>query len=71
MDHVVCVKWGNKYPSQYANVLYKMVQRHTTVPFSPRAARQREWQRECCFRIRVCHIDLSITQTKEPAGDAI
>ena len=33
MNHVVCVKWGNKYPSQYANVLYNMVKRHTTVPF--------------------------------------
>ncbi len=33
MNHVVCVKWGNKYPSQYANVLYNMVRRHTTVPF--------------------------------------
>ena len=33
MNHIVCVKWGNKYPSQYANVLYNMVKRHTTVPF--------------------------------------
>ena len=33
MNHVVCVKWGNKYPSQYANVLNNMVKRHTTVPF--------------------------------------
>ena len=33
MNHVVCVKWGNKYPSQYANVLNSMVKRHTTVPF--------------------------------------
>ena len=34
MNHVVCVKWGNKYPSQYANVLNSMVKRHTTVPFN-------------------------------------
>ena len=33
MNHIVCVKWGNKYISQYANVLYNMVQRHTTLPF--------------------------------------
>ena len=33
MNHVVCVKWGNKYISKYANVLNNMVKRHTTVPF--------------------------------------
>ena len=33
MNHIVCVKWGNKYISQYVNVLYRMVQRHTTVPY--------------------------------------
>ena len=33
MNHIVCVKWGNKYVSQYVNVLYNMVKRHTTVPF--------------------------------------
>lgn len=32
MNHVVCVKWGNKYVSKYANVLKNMVARHTTVP---------------------------------------
>ena len=32
MNHVVCVKWGNKYVSKYANVLNSMVKRHTTVP---------------------------------------
>jgi hypothetical protein len=31
--HVVCVKWGNKYISQYANVLKSMVSRHLTKPF--------------------------------------
>jgi hypothetical protein len=25
MNHVVCVKWGNKYISKYANVLNNMV----------------------------------------------
>ena len=33
MNHIVCVKWGNKYISQYANVLYNMVKRNTTMPF--------------------------------------
>jgi len=29
----VCVKWGNKYVSEYVNVLKRMVARHTTVPY--------------------------------------
>tara|TARA_Y100000114_G_C11752286_1_gene324985 strand:- start:533 stop:1231 length:699 start_codon:yes stop_codon:yes gene_type:complete len=33
MNHIVCVKWGNKYVSKYVNVLYSMVKRNTTVPF--------------------------------------
>ena len=33
MNHVVCVKWGSKYPSIYANILKSMVSRHTTVPY--------------------------------------
>ena len=33
MNHIVCVKWGNKYTSKYANVLNSMVKRHTTVPY--------------------------------------
>ena len=33
MNHIVCVKWGNKYISQYANVLYNMIKRNTTMPF--------------------------------------
>jgi len=32
-NHIVCVKWGNKYPTKYANVLNSMVKRHTTVPY--------------------------------------
>jgi hypothetical protein len=31
--HVLCVKWGNKYISQYVNVLKSMCQRHLTVPY--------------------------------------
>ena len=34
MNHVVCVKWGNKYPANYVNVLKSMVARHTTVPYT-------------------------------------
>ena len=33
MNHIVCVKWGNKYISQYVNVLKNMIKRHTTVPY--------------------------------------
>ena len=33
MNHVVCVKWGNKYVPRYVNVLASMVKRHTTVPY--------------------------------------
>ena len=33
MNHVVCVKWGNKYISKYANVLKNMVQRNCTVDY--------------------------------------
>ena len=32
-NHVICVKWGNKYTSQYVNVLKNMCKRHITVPF--------------------------------------
>ena len=34
MNHVVCVKWGNKYPANYVNVLKNMVARHTTIPYT-------------------------------------
>mgnify|MGYP003317018558 CR=1 FL=1 len=33
MNHIVCVKWGGKYVSKYANVLYSMCKRHITVPY--------------------------------------
>ena len=32
-NHIVCVKWGNKYISQYANVLYNMCKRNSTVNY--------------------------------------
>ena len=32
-NNVVCVKWGNKYISKYANVLNNMVKRHCSVPY--------------------------------------
>lgn len=30
---VACVKWGAKYPSEFANILHNMVRRNLTVPF--------------------------------------
>jgi len=33
INHVICVKWGNKYIPKYANTLKNMVNRHTTVPY--------------------------------------
>ena len=33
MNHVVCVKWGNKYISKYANVLYSMCKRNISVDY--------------------------------------
>lgn len=33
MNHVVCVKWGNKYISKYVNVLYNMCKKNITVPY--------------------------------------
>tara|TARA_B100000214_G_C23961144_1_gene625326 strand:+ start:513 stop:1211 length:699 start_codon:yes stop_codon:yes gene_type:complete len=33
MNHVVCVKWGNKYISKYANVLKNMVKRNCTIDY--------------------------------------
>ena len=33
MNHILCVKWGNKYISEYVNVLKSMIARHTTVPY--------------------------------------
>lgn len=33
MIHVVCLKWGDKYPADYVNKLHGMVRRHLTLPF--------------------------------------
>ena len=33
MLHVVCLKWGTKYPADYVNRLYNMVERNLTIPF--------------------------------------
>jgi hypothetical protein len=33
-NHVLCVKWGSKYTSQYVNVLRSMCLRHISVPFT-------------------------------------
>ncbi len=33
-NHIICVKWGNKYPANYVNVLKRMAARHTTVPYT-------------------------------------
>ena len=32
-NHVLCVKWGNKYVPEYVNVLKNMCARHLTVPY--------------------------------------
>ena len=32
MINVVCLYWGNKYKTEFVNVLYNMVQRHLTLP---------------------------------------
>ena len=31
--NVVCIKWGNKYPAEYVNRLYNMVNRNLSAPF--------------------------------------
>jgi hypothetical protein len=33
LNHVVCVKWGNKYSVNYVNTLKNMCDRHITVPY--------------------------------------
>lgn len=30
---IVCLKWGTKYPAEYVNRLYRMVNKHLTIPF--------------------------------------
>ena len=34
MIHVICIKWGTKYSSEYVNKLFKGIQRNTTKEFS-------------------------------------
>ncbi len=29
---IICIKWGNRYPSEYVNRLWSMIQRHTARP---------------------------------------
>lgn len=31
--HIVCLKWGDKYPAEYVNRLYRMVAKHCSLPF--------------------------------------
>lgn len=31
--HIICMKWGHKYPADYVNRLYAMVDRNLTLPF--------------------------------------
>ena len=30
---IICLKWGTKYPAEYVNRLYRMVNKHLTIPF--------------------------------------
>ena len=30
---IICLKWGAKYPSEYVNHLYRMINNHLTIPF--------------------------------------
>lgn len=49
MLNVICLKHGKKYSAEYVNNLYRMVQRHLTVP-----------HRFICFTERPKHIDPKI-----------
>lgn len=31
--NIICLKWGNKYPAEYVNRLYRMVKKNITLPF--------------------------------------
>lgn len=31
--HIVCLKWGDKYPAEYVNRLYRMVAKHCSLSF--------------------------------------
>ena len=30
---IICLKWGTKYPAEYVNRLYRMVNNHLAIPF--------------------------------------
>ena len=30
---IICLKWGTKYPAEYVNRLYRMINNHLTIPF--------------------------------------
>ncbi len=32
--HIICMKWGDKYPADYVDRLYAMVERNLTLPFT-------------------------------------
>ncbi len=34
MNTIACIKWGNKYSAEYVNILYAMVKRNLTIPFT-------------------------------------
>lgn len=31
-NNVICMKWGDKYPSNYVNLLFSMIERNLTIP---------------------------------------
>jgi len=31
--NIICMKWGNKFPAEYVNKLYAMVEKNLTIPF--------------------------------------
>jgi hypothetical protein len=31
--NIICMKWGDKFPSEYVNRLYAMVSRNLSIPF--------------------------------------
>ena len=33
-NHILCMKWGDKYGPEYVNRLYNMVKQHLTLPFT-------------------------------------
>ena len=33
-NHILCMKWGDKYGPEYVNRLYNIVKQHLTLPFT-------------------------------------